>query len=192
LMKRIGGPGSVTAWLQSMNINDVRVDRYERQLQPEVVGMASFRAAWKGQAAYAAAEAGISPARRREAALAYLRDPRDTATPSGMLLFLSKLSAGELLSRASTRQLLTIMAQSPRGAERLKAGFPKGSVFAHKIGTSGTDQGLTAAYNDVGILTLADQRRYAVAAFLSGSTATERARATLLAELGRALVHGIG
>jgi beta-lactamase class A len=108
-----------------------------------------------------------------------------------MLEFLSKLDAGELLSAASTRRLIAIMAQSPRGPERLKAGFPKGASFAHKIGT-GTSQGLTTAYNDVGILTLADRRSYAVAAFLTGSTADEAARARLLADLGRAIVRSVG
>ncbi len=191
LMKRIGGPGAVTAWLQSKKVDEVRIDRYERELQPESMGMASFRQAWKG-AAFASAMATVQPEVRRRAALAYLRDPRDTATPRGMLLFLSRLAAGELLSAASTRRLLTIMAQSPRGPERLKAGFPKGAVFAHKIGTSGSDQGLNLAYNDVGILTLADHRSYAVAAFLSGSTAPEAARADLLADIGRAVMARIG
>ena len=108
-----------------------------------------------------------------------------------MLLFLSMLDAGELLSPESTRRLLTIMAQSPRGPERLKAGFPVGSSFAHKIGTGGTNQGLTTAYNDVGVLTLSDKRSYAVAAFLAGSTADETGRAGLLADLGRAIVRAV-
>jgi beta-lactamase class A len=190
LMKRIGGPGAVTAWLQSKDVDGARVDRYERQLQPEALGMAAFRPAWKG-AAFDAALATVPPESRRKATLAYLRDSRDTATPLGMLEFLSKLDAGELLSPASTRRLITIMAQSPRGPERLKAGFPKGSSFAHKIGT-GTSQGLATAYNDVGILTLADRRSYAVAAFLTGSTADEAARARLLADLGRAIGRAVG
>jgi beta-lactamase class A len=108
-----------------------------------------------------------------------------------MLLFLSMLDAGELLSPASTLRLVEIMAHSPRGPERLKAGFPKGSSFAHKIGTGGTNQGLTTAYNDVGLLTLADKRSYAVAAFLTGSTADERRQADLLADLGRAIVRAV-
>ena len=109
-----------------------------------------------------------------------------------MLGFLGKLGAGELLSAASTHRLMTIMAQSPRGPERLKAGFPKGATFAHKIGTGSSGQGLTTAYNDVGILRLPDQRSYAVAAFLSASRAAEAERAGLLADLGRAVVRAIG
>jgi beta-lactamase class A len=192
LMKRIGGPGVVTAWLQARKVDEIRVDRYERQLQPDVYGMASFRPAWKGEAAFGAAMATVAPARRHAAMLTYMADPRDSATPRGMLGFLRKFDGGELLSPASTRRLLSIMLGSPRGADRIKAGLPKGASFAHKVGTSGTDQGLNAAYNDVGIFTLKDGRSYAIAAFLTGSTSPEAARAALFADLGRLAVRSIG
>ncbi len=190
-MKRIGGPGAVSGWLQAQKIEEIRVDRYERQLQPDATGLASFRPAWKG-AAFDATVATVPLAQRRAAAEAYLRDPRDTATPRGMLAFLSRLDAGELLSPASTRRLIGVMAASPRGPERLKAGLPASAHFAHKIGTGDTFEGRTSAYNDVGMLTLADKRSYAIAAFLTASTADERGRAALLADLGRATVRAIG
>jgi beta-lactamase class A len=192
LMRRIGGPGVVSAWLQSKNLNDIRVDRYERELQPQVLGMASFRAAWKGQAAFAAARDTVAPATRHAATLAYLADPRDTATPEAMMAFMRKLDAGELMTLASTRRLLKIMASSPRGGEGLNAGLPKGSTFAHTTGTSATDQGLTSAYNDVGIFTLHDRRSYAAAVFLSASSASEADRAGLLADVGRAMAASVG
>ena len=172
-------------------IEEVRVDRYERELQPNALGMASFRPAWKG-AAFEAALATVPLAQRQAAAEAYLRDPRDTATPRGMIVFLSRLDAGELLSPASTRRLVTIMASSPRGPERLKAGLPQGVFFTHKIGTGRSFGGRTSAYNDVGIFTLADKRSYAIAAFLTASTADEGARAALLADLGRAAMRAVG
>jgi len=192
LMERIGGPGAVEAWLQSKKVDEIRVDRYERELGPAVLGMASFRAAWKGEAAFAAAAATVPPARRHAAALAYMADPRDTSTPRGMLGFLRRLNDGELLAQTSMTRLLALMAQTPRGADRIKAGLPKGVSFAHKPGTSGTDQGLTPAFNDVGIFTLPDRRSYAIAAFLSGSTAPEPVRAALFADLGRLAVRSVG
>ena len=192
LMRRIGGPGVVSAWLQSKNLNDIHVDRYERERQPQALGMASFRAAWKGQAAFAAARDTVPPAARQAAALAYLADPRDSATPEAMLTFMRKLDAGELVTRASTRRLLAIMSASPRGSEWLKAGLPKDSTFAHKTGTSGTDPGLAGAYSDVGIFTLHDRRSYAAAVFLSGSSAPEAERAALLADVGRAMAASLG
>jgi beta-lactamase class A len=192
LMKRIGGPGAVSGWLQAKKIEEIRVDRYERELQPNVYGMVSFRASWKGEAAFNAAMATVAPAKRHAAMLAYMADPRDSATPRGMLGFLRKLDEGELISPASTRRLLTLMLDSPRGADRIKAGLPKEASFAHKVGTSGADQGLNAAYNDVGIFTLKDRRSYAIAAFLTGSTAPEADRAALFADLGRLAVRSVG
>ncbi|WP_293380521.1 class A beta-lactamase [Phenylobacterium sp.] len=192
LMKHIGGPGVVSAWLQSKGITEVRVDRYEREVQPQVYGMASFRPAWKGDAAFDAAKATVTPAKRRAAMLAYMADPRDSATPEGMLGLLRRLDQDELVSPASTRRLLTLMVQTPRGGDRIKAGLPKTATFAHKPGTSGTDQGLNAAFNDVGIFTLADRRSYAVAAFLTGSTATDAERAALFADLGRTAARSVG
>lgn len=192
LMRRIGGPGAVASWLQGKKVDEVRVDRYERELGPEALGLASFRPAWKGYAAFNAAVAAVPPARRHAATLAYMADPRDTATPRGMLGLLSKLDAGELISPASTARLLTVLAQTPRGADRIRAGLPKAVRFAHKPGTSNTDQGLTAAFNDVGIFTLADRRSYAIAAFLSGSTAPEKDRAALFADLGRLAIRSVG
>jgi beta-lactamase class A len=193
LMKRIGGPGAVTAWLEGKRLLELRVDRYERELQPAVSGMPSFRPAWRAQAAFAAAKAAVPPERRMQAMRAYMADPRDTATPGGMLEFLQLLDNNELLSAASTRLLLQLMSASTRGVDRLRAGLPKDAAFAHKPGTSGTDQGLSTAYNDVGIFTLHDKRSYAAVAFLSGASVGDPdARPALMADLGRLMARCVG
>lgn len=191
VMKRIGGPGAVTAWLSSKRLSEIRVDRYERELAPEAYGMASFRPAWKG-AGFRAAYDTVPDARKRAAMRAFLADPRDTATPRATLDFLARLDQGELLSPASTRLLIQMMRETPRGNDRLRGGFPADSLFAHKPGTSGLDLGVSLAFNDVGILTLADRRSYAVAAYLSGATASMEAQAALFAELGRLVTRSIG
>lgn len=191
LMKRIGGPGAVTAWLQAKRIPDVAVHRYARQVQPESLGMASFRLAWRGEAAYRSALSTVPPAQRRASLVRYLSDPRDTATPRGMLMFLSRLAGGELLSRTSTQLLLREMIVTPSGSRRLKAGLPEGSMLAHKTGTGLTDQGVNAASHDVGVVTLPDKRRYAIAVFLSGVLLEETAREALIAEAAQAMVRGV-
>jgi beta-lactamase class A len=192
LMKRIGGPGAATAWLNAQRIFEIRVDRYERELQMDRLGMASFRAAWKSPAAMQAAIDTVAPAKRRAANLAYLADPRDTSTPRSMLNFLAKLDAEQLVSPASTRKLLALTLATPRGNDRIRAGLPRDARFAHKPGSSGADLGLTAAFNDVGIFVLKDRRSYACAAFLTGSTASADAQAALFAELGRIMVRHVG
>lgn len=192
LMARIGGPGAVTAWLRSQGIAHMRVDRYERQLQPEIAGLPSFRPALKTETAYSAALAA-TPATVRQAATArYLDDPRDTTTPRDALLFLAKLARGELLSEASTARLLKIMEESPTGANRLAAGLPQGARLAHKTGTARTDLGLNPATNQIGLITLADGRRYAVAVFLSGSTLAEAEREAIIADVARGIARAVG
>jgi len=188
LMRRIGGPGAVTAWMRSKLIPEFRVDRYERELQPDVYGMASFRIAWKGWPAFEAARNSVPQDIRRAATARYLADPRDTATASGALTFLRMLALGELLSRKSTALLLQIMTDSPTGPNRLKAGLPPGARLAHKTGTSGTDLGVTPVVNDMGIVTLKDGRRYLVVVFMTGSRQDEAAREKTFADIMRVIV----
>jgi beta-lactamase class A len=192
LMKRIGGPGAVTAWLRGHDIDDTSIDRYERELQPEAHGMASFRPAWAGETAFTAAREAVPPAQRMAAMQVYLRDRRDTATPRSMIEFLSRLNARELLSETSTAHLLQLLYATPRGATRLKPGFPAGTRFAHKIGTSGLDLGLNLAFNDVGLAVLPDKRSYVVAAFLAGSTLSMEAADALMTDLARLITRAVG
>ena len=192
IMARIGGPGAVTAWLHAKEIADMRVDRYERELQQEVSGMAAFRPAWKNPKDWFAARDTIPAAARQSAMDAFLADPRDTTSAAAALDFLAKLADGSLISPASTRLLLGLMSDSPTGANRLSAGLPSGARWAHKTGSSGTDLGFTPATNDIGIVTLGDGRRFALAAFLAGATATLIDRDRLFADTARLMVEAIG
>ena len=188
LMRRIGGPGALTAWLRSKGIKEIRVDRYERELQPEIVGMASFRIAWKGWPAFEAARSRVPEPVRRAAAQRYLEDPRDTMTASGGLTFLRKLVDGELLSKANTALLLQMMGQTDFGPNRLAAGLPAGARLAHKSGVSAADLGMTAVVNDIGIVTLKDGRQYAVVVFLSATPQDEAAQDRIFGDVMRVIV----
>jgi beta-lactamase class A len=190
LMRRIGGPGAVTAWLTGKDIAEVRVDRYERDLQPESVGLEPFRPIWKDRASYRRAVASVPPVQRRAAEIRYMADPRDSATPRGMLQFLELLDSRQLISPASTTLLEQLMIATAPGIGRLKAGLPKGATLAHRTGTGATDQGLSLAVNDVGVIVLPDKRRYAAAVFLRGSTLGADASDAVIAEVARAMVRG--
>jgi beta-lactamase class A len=190
VMAHVGGPGAVTAWLRGHKINDMRVDRYQREVLTDMFGMAGFRAAWKDAAAYAAARASIPPAQREAAMAAFLADPRDTTSASGAMNFLNSLSGGDLLSRASTRLLLGLMSTttSPR---RLAGGLPPEAVLSHVSGISPTDLGLTPVTNDMGLVTLPNGRRLAIAAFLAGSTATAGQRDGLMAQAAHLAISAL-
>jgi beta-lactamase class A len=192
IMQRIGGPAAVTAWLRAKGVTDINVNRYERDLQPEIAAMPAFQPGWIDRRAWEAARAAVPPETREAAAARYLADPRDTATLPSTLAFLSRLALGQLLSARSTGLLLRLMTDSATDQGRLRAGLPPGASLAHKTGTALTDLGLTPATNDIGIVTLASGRRFAMAAYLAGSTATRAVRDRLIADaaaLATSCVH---
>lgn len=184
LIARLGGPAAVQDVLRRKAVAGVRIDRDERRLQTEFVGL-TWRPAYAKPAVMRAAEAAV-PAVVRDAAFeAFQRDPRDTATARGMTAMLLRLSRGELLSRRSTQFLLATMQRTRTFPTRLKAGTPRGWRIAHKTGTSGGWRGVTAATNDVGLLQPPDGRTIVVAAFLANSPASGAARDRTLADVAR-------
>jgi beta-lactamase class A len=192
LLRRIGGPGALTAWLVQKHVTDLRVDRYEREIQPATCGMATFRPAWRTPQGFAAAHDAVPPAARAAALRAYMADPRDTSTPQAMLQFLQALDREDLISASSTQLLTRLMSATTRGAARLRAGLPKDVFLAHRPGTSTVEGGLSAATNDVGIFTLPDRRSYAIAVFLTGSTLDDVGRDAVIARVARAALDAVG
>ena len=111
---------------------------------------------------------------------------RNWATPKGALALLLALQSKRGLSPESQALLLKLMTDSVPGAKRLKGELPAGTVVAHKTGTGGTQNGITSATNDIGMITLPDGRHLAVAAFVSDSTADDGTRDAVIARLTKA------
>lgn len=187
LMRLVGGPEQVTTALRQMNIQGIRVDRLERQLQPDCVGLTHFSPELADEQKYAAAVAKIPVAVKRAALKRYLTDPRDTATPKEIIDLLTKLQLRQLLSERSTALLLKIMIGSPTGQQRLRAGLPPGWSIAHKTGTGPEVLGVGTATNDVGIL-IAPDRRVAIAVLIAGSSAPIEQREQVMAQVAAAVV----
>lgn len=185
LMKRVGGPGVVTAWIQQKRLKDIRVDRYFRELEVERVGLPSFRADWRSEQAFTTAIDAVSERRRNAAAEAYLRDPRDTATPRAAMDFLVALHNAELIARPATNQLLDLM-RAGHGVPLLRAGLRRDADLAHVSGVARRDLGRTSAINDIGLYRQAGGAGLAVAVFLSGSSQPTEAQAAVVADVGRA------
>lgn len=193
LMRLIGGPPVVQAALAESGIEGMRVDRYERELQPDVVGAVPFgpgepivEAEWRRTVEALPAEL------KRAAVDAYVHvDPRDTATPRASVEFLARLDRGQLLSPASTGVLLRAMAEAPTGAQRLRAGLPADAKFAHKTGTGPTVEGVNSATNDIGIVTFPNGTKVAVAVYLAGSTAPMAEREAIHARIAAALAEAV-
>lgn len=111
---------------------------------------------------------------------------RNYATPAAAVQLLKAFHEGRVLPPASQELLRGMMIHTGTGLHRLKGNLPRGIEVAHKTGTSGTSEGLTHATNDIGIVTLPDERHLAIAVFVSDSRASEETREGVIAAIARA------
>lgn len=106
------------------------------------------------------------------------------AEPAALVQLLRRLADTSPLSVEHTDLLLKWMSDTPTGQHRLKALLPAGTRLAHKTGTSGTDAGITHATNDIGLITLPDGRRLAIAVLITDSPKSEAIREAAIAHIG--------
>jgi beta-lactamase class A len=182
LLETAGGGEAVTAHMQSIGVEGVRVDRPTIRLIGDWLGVADMPSAsglrWDD---YEALVEALPEGEREQAAMAFEMDPRDTATPRGMATLLEKVWRGDVLSRASGELLIDIMERCETGEARLKGLLPAGTVVAHKTGTIGRTT------NDVGVMTLpGDAGHVIVVAFVKNSDLDGPERERAIAEAARA------
>lgn len=175
---RLVPPQEVTAFLRAHGIAGMRVDTGEAGVDRVFEQLAP------GQQPPANETDKEQELRLQRGYRAYLADPHNHSTPDAAADLLQQLLRGTLLSPSSTHALLALMQAQTRPA-RMRQGLPRDVRFADKCGTSYTLDGLTAAYNDIGILTWPDGRSVIVAAFLTASTASKAQRDALFADLAR-------
>jgi beta-lactamase class A len=118
----------------------------------------------------------------RDVALQY----RNWFEPAGAVQLLRRISDRSPLTAEHTRMLLQWMQDASSGTKRLKGELPAGTIVMHKTGTSGTRDGVTFATNDVGLITLPDGRRLAIAVFVTDSKADDDARDAVIAGIAQA------
>jgi len=116
----------------------------------------------------------------------YQAQYRSWATPGSAVDWLAALQQGKDLSPKSRALLLGWMTATKTFPTRLKGRLPAGTEVAHKTGSSGSREGVSAATNDIGIITLPDGRHLAVAVFLRDSKADDAARNAAIAKVARA------
>lgn len=182
LTKRIGGPGAVNGWLGVKRVDGISVDRYRRQILPEALGLASFRAGWKGETAWRRAIDARPAADRQRAARERGIDPRDVATPVGMVRLLETFNTREVFASADPSRLL---GQDPG---YLAVSLPRGAKLWQAAGSERADMGVTPESHAVALVELKDGRRVAIAIFLTGSTASAGEREAIIARAGRAVL----
>lgn len=187
VLRAAGGPRAVRQTLARLNLEGVRFGPGERLMQSQIAGL-QWQPSYSVGRAFYQARAEVPPARRRSAFESYIEDPIDGATPEGIVEGLSRLRRGELLSRASTERLLSIMSQTRTGRQRLTGGLAPGWRIAHKTGTGQVLGSTQAGYNDIGILTSPEGRHYAVAVMIGRTAAPVPERMQLMQNVTRAVI----
>ena len=107
---------------------------------------------------------------------------RNWFEPVAAVELLRRISDDSPLNAGHTALLLDWMSG---GSGRLDGDLPEGTKVAHKSGTSDVDNGIAAATNDIGLITLPDGRRVAIAVFVTDSTADDATRLKTIARIGR-------
>jgi beta-lactamase class A len=111
---------------------------------------------------------------------------RNWFEPAGAVQLLRRISDDSPLTAEHTRMLLQWMQDASSGAGRIKGKLPAGTTVMHKTGSSGTRDGVAVATNDIGLITLPDGRRLAIAVFVTDSKADDDMRDAVLAQIARA------
>jgi beta-lactamase class A len=187
VLRHAGGPDAVRAMLERNGLTGIRFGPGERMLQAGIAGM-QWNNAFSVGRGFEAARSQVPASRRRDAFERYIEDPVDGATPEGITNGLARLQRGELLSRASTARLLSIMSQTRTGRMRLRGGLAPGWSLAHKTGSGQILNGTQAGYNDIGILTSPEGRHYAVAVMIGRTSTPNLTRMQLMQNVTRAVI----
>ncbi len=105
-------------------------------------------------------ENDIAEAIQKHGIAAYVRDPRDTATPEGMASLLAAFWRRKDGLTPATHDLLLHFMTDSHNPVRIGSSLPSGVVVTHKTGT------MPGVFNDVGIITSADGKHHiAIAIF---------------------------
>ena len=188
LLAYVGGPGAVRAMIERKRLGDIRFGPGERQLQAGTAGLV-WRQDYAVGGGFERARDRLSPVVRTAALDAYVANPPDGAEPLAIADALARLARGELLSETSTGILLGTMGQSITGRARLRAALPGDWRIAHKTGTGQDLARRNAGFNDVGLLTAPDGRRYAIAVMIGDTMEPTPARQRLIQQVAGAVAR---
>jgi beta-lactamase class A len=187
VLRRAGGPDAVRGMLTRSRLEGVRFGPGERLMQSQIAGL-QWQPSYSVGRAFYQARSNVPIDRRRTAFEQYIEDPIDGATPDGIVDGLARLQRGELLSRASTERMLSIMSQTRTGPQRLTGGLAPGWRIAHKTGTGQVLGATQTGYNDIGILTSPEGRHYAVAVMIGRTAEPIPTRMELMQNVTRSVI----
>lgn len=112
---------------------------------------------------------------------------RNTAEPAAMVGLLRQFADHSPLTPAHTALLNQWITETPSAPHRIKGLLPPGTPVAHKTGSSGAMGNMTPATNDVGLITLPDGRRLALAIFITDSHSDDATNEAVIARIAKAI-----
>ncbi len=182
LLRLLGGPRAVDAWLDAHGFPGIDVSWSELTMAAIASGVAELpRDGECDHACLDALVAKVPGERRAEAERAFERDARNTASPEDLARRLADLKGGRLLSAASTEKVLSMMLRNRTGDRRIRALLPKGTPVRDKTGSIGRSA------NDVGLVELPGGKgTLAVVVLVKGSTKDWAARERAIAKAAKA------
>ena len=186
LLRTVGGPEAVREFITRKGLGKIRFGPGERKLQSGIAGM-EWQQSYAIGNNFETARAKLSYDVRKVSLDRYLADPVDGASPLAIVKALGELSKGSLLSQTSTRMLMALMERTSSGPNRLKAGVPTDWRFGHKTGTGQQLAAVSTGYNDIGIMTAPDGKRYAVAVMMGDTTSSIPQRMEMMQGVSRAV-----
>ena len=99
---------------------------------------------------------------------------------------------GKILSKKSTEFLLAVMYRTSTGLNKIVEQLPKSAKVAHKTGSSGKNNaGLTGAENDIAIITLPNEKTYAIAIFVSDSTESYDVNCKMISDISKVVFENL-
>ncbi|MCF8707340.1 serine hydrolase [Rhizorhapis sp. SPR117] len=186
LLRTVGGPDAIRAFLGKNFIANIRFGPGERLLQSTTAGL-DWNPNYSLGRNFYTARANLPRSVRERALDKYLANPPDGAAPVAIVGALAKLKRGDLLSPSSTQLLLSTMERARTGPQRIKGGVPHGWTYAHKTGTGQDLAPRSTGYNDIGIMTAPDGTSYAVAVMIGSTTVPIPKRWELMQAVSRAV-----
>jgi len=107
-------------------------------------------------------------------------------TPKSSVALLKLFYDRKLLSDSSFEFLWKSMTETTTGPNRIKGQLPEGTLVAHKTGSSGPNKaGVTAATNDIGIITLPNGKHIAICVYVSNSKEDEATNEKIISDIAK-------
>lgn len=181
MLREAGGPEAVTERMREIGLPGIRVDRPTALLISDWVGAKNIppESQWTLDM-WKRLQNAVPNNQHMAARRAEMRDPKDTATPDDMTKLLVHIWKKDVLTPASSNELIGMLERCETGKTRIKGMLPQGTEVAHKTGTLG------GVVNDIGVVTLPDQLGHvAISVFTKASNRAEDASEKAVAEVAR-------